>query len=90
MEYHGEIQALFKEVRICDTNLFPKIQKMPEYSRIPKLCALNEDYKIMDYAKFRPKSYYRKDPEHLQSLPCWHRVYMDRYGGGRKSRRKIL
>ena len=58
------------------------MRKMPEYSKMPKLCALNEDYTVMDEAKFRSKSYHRKGPEHLQSLPCWYRVYVDGYGGG--------
>ena len=56
---------------------------MPEYSKIPKLCELNEDFTAMDKAKFRPKSYHRKNPEHImRSLPCWYRVYVDGYGGG--------
>ena len=66
----------------CDTNLFQKIQKMPEYSTMPKLCALNEVSKDIDEAKFRPKSYHRKGPEYLQSLLRWHRAYVDGGGGG--------
>ena len=38
---------------------------MPEYIMMPKLCALNENSKVMDEAKFRPKSHHRKDPEYL-------------------------
>ena len=49
---------------------------------MPKPCALNEDSKVMDEAKFWPKSYRRKDPKFLQSLRCWHRVYVDGHGGG--------
>ena len=66
----------------CDTSLFPKMRKMPEYSKMPKSCALNEDSTVMDEAKFRPKSYHCKDPKHMQSLPCWYRAYMNGYGGG--------
>ena len=36
----------------------------------------------MDEAKIRPKTYHRKGPKHLQSLPCWYRVYVGGYGGG--------
>ena len=35
----------------------------------------------MGEAKFRPKTYHRKDPKHLQSPPCWYRVYVNGYGG---------
>ena len=66
----------------CDTNLFQKMQKLPEYSMMSKLCALDENSKVMDEAKFRPQSYHRKDPEYLQSLFCWYRVYVDGCGGG--------
>ena len=65
-----------------DTNLFPKLRKMPEYSKMPKSCALNEDYTVMDEAKFRPRSHHRKGPEHMQLLSCWHCVYVGEYGGG--------
>ena len=34
------------------------------------------------FIDIRPKSYHCKDPEHLQSLPCWYRVYVDGYDGG--------
>ena len=34
----------------CDANLFSKMQKIPGYSKMPKLCALNLDCKVMDEA----------------------------------------
>jgi hypothetical protein len=66
----------------CDTAIFPKMNKMEEFGDIPALCSLNEDSVVQDRAKFRRRTYKRNPPEKTMMKPCWHRTYVDGYGGG--------
>ena len=66
----------------CDTSLFERMNKMEEHGDFPKMCALNEDSLVQVEAKFKRKPYTKNDPAIKMNLPCWHRTYVDGYGGG--------
>ncbi len=66
----------------CNPLLLKKMSEDENFGKLPKLIDLNEDYAIMDAAKFRKKPHYRNDPELSMGRPPWFRVYVDGTGGG--------
>jgi hypothetical protein len=66
----------------CDSNLFPRMCKDPDFGELPNLCVLNEDNPVKDASKFRKLTHHRTDPALSQRFPCWGRTYVDGYGGG--------
>jgi hypothetical protein len=66
----------------CNSELFVRMNKDPDFGELPTLCPLNEDNPVKDAAKFRKLTHERSDPEWSQRFPCWGRTFVDGYGGG--------
>jgi hypothetical protein len=43
----------------CDSNLFPRMMRDPDFGELPKLISLNEDNPINDGAKFKKRTHKR-------------------------------
>ena len=65
----------------CNTALFHKMAKLPEYDGFPDLPACNEDSLVADLAKFKRAPFRRNDPGVTMDCPPWWRVFLDGYGG---------
>jgi hypothetical protein len=65
----------------CNTALFGRMAKMPEYGDFPDLPPVNEDNLVGDLAKFTRRPYPRNDPAVTMSCPPWWRCFFDGYGG---------
>ena len=64
----------------ADPAYLSRMHTMAEYGKFPKLVHLNEDNPGQDAAKFRQRPYKRR--EGVPEKPCWHKAYVDGYGGG--------
>ena len=67
----------------CNSHLLARMTRDPDFGKLPKMIALNEDNPIKDAAKFRKLSHGRTDPELSMGRLPWHRTYVDGYGGGK-------
>jgi hypothetical protein len=67
----------------CNSHLLTRMTRDPDFGKLPKLCALNEDNPIKDAAKFRKLSHGRTDPELSMGQLPWRRTFVDGYGDGK-------
>ena len=67
----------------CNSHLLTRMMRDPDFGKLPKLIALNEDNPVKDAAKFRKLSHSRTDPELSMGRLPWLRTYVDGYGGGK-------
>jgi hypothetical protein len=67
----------------CNSHLLTRMTRDPDFGKLPKLCALNEDNPVKDAAKFRKLSHGRTDPELSMGRLPWIRTFVDGYSGGK-------